>query len=391
MTLKRTGILAVAMAVCFCAAQAFAQNATVKGTVKDPQGQPMVNAQVIWKNTETGQQYKLKTNKKGEYFSLGIMPGTYNVQLLQDGKEIYHVNGVRASISQDENVVDIDLQKEQAQQQSTMQAAAQGKATPQQQQQLTPEQKKQLEQYQQAMKENQKIKGLNTQLQQAKAAADAGNPDQAATLVKQAAQAEPNRALLWAIAAQYDLDAAAKTTDKNAATPFIQDAVQNFQKTMQLCQADPKQQACTTNEMASYHNNLGQAYLKAGQAQQAMQEYTQAAQLDPAHAGVFYYNVGAMMTNAGKREEANEAFKKAIAADPNYAEAYYQLALNDISDPNKVKVDKAGKTTYPPEAGDNLQKYLQLQPNGKHAQEAQAILQEMGQKVQTTYRAGAKK
>ncbi len=34
-----------------------------------------------WLSTETGRKYTLKTNNKGEYFSLGIAPGKYNVKL----------------------------------------------------------------------------------------------------------------------------------------------------------------------------------------------------------------------------------------------------------------------------------------------------------------------
>src|ERR1700676_361843 len=62
--------------------QVFAQAAgTVKGVCKDAQGTPIVDAVVVWSNTDNGQKYTLKTNKKGEYFSLGITPGTYTATL----------------------------------------------------------------------------------------------------------------------------------------------------------------------------------------------------------------------------------------------------------------------------------------------------------------------
>ena len=52
---------------------------TVKGVCKDDQGNPIADAQLVWHNDDNGRTYKLKTNQKGEYFSLGIEPGSYTV------------------------------------------------------------------------------------------------------------------------------------------------------------------------------------------------------------------------------------------------------------------------------------------------------------------------
>ena len=55
---------------------ALAQNTgTVKGVCKDVEGKPIAGAEVEWLNQENGRKYELKTNNKGEYFSLGISPG----------------------------------------------------------------------------------------------------------------------------------------------------------------------------------------------------------------------------------------------------------------------------------------------------------------------------
>jgi hypothetical protein len=53
---------------------------------------------------------------------------------------------------------------------------------------------------------------------------------------------------------------------------------------------------------------------------------------------------------------------------------------------------KTGQQTYPPDTATALKKYLELQPSGPHAQEAQAMLSALGETVQTKYTApGAKK
>src|SRR2546430_8499719 len=55
---------------------AFAQaTGSVKGVCKDAEGKLITGAEVEWYASETGRKYNLKTNAKGEYFSLGISPG----------------------------------------------------------------------------------------------------------------------------------------------------------------------------------------------------------------------------------------------------------------------------------------------------------------------------
>ena len=87
--------LLLVVAVGLSAPLAFAQTTgTVKGICKDFEGKPIAQAEVLWTGTDSGHTYKLKTNNKGEYFSLGVVPGKYNVTLNKDGKELFHFSGV---------------------------------------------------------------------------------------------------------------------------------------------------------------------------------------------------------------------------------------------------------------------------------------------------------
>ncbi|HZP16364.1 MAG TPA: carboxypeptidase-like regulatory domain-containing protein, partial [Terriglobales bacterium] len=94
MKLKTAFLTLIAFIAVVFAVPALAQTSglgTVKGTVRDGQGNVIPDAQVIWHNNETGREYKLKTNKKGEYFSLGIEPShDYKITLVKDGKELFH-------------------------------------------------------------------------------------------------------------------------------------------------------------------------------------------------------------------------------------------------------------------------------------------------------------
>src|SRR5260221_2068115 len=92
---------------------------TVKGTLKGTDGNPIPNVQVELTNITSGQKYHLKTDKKGEFYSLGITPGQYNIDFIRDGKSIWKISNYTMSLQKDNalNVVDVDLAKEYAQQQ----------------------------------------------------------------------------------------------------------------------------------------------------------------------------------------------------------------------------------------------------------------------------------
>jgi len=349
---------------------AFGQTTSVKGVCKDMEGKPIAGAQVEWTNQENGRKYDLKTNNKGEYFSLGIGTGRYNVRLLQDGKEIFHFNGVVVSL--EETTLDFDLKKEQA-------ATAQGAG-------MTAEQvKQQQEQREKVAKENNTIKALNEKLAAAKQAADTGDFTTAMNTMTEATQLDPNRDLLWAKLADYTLTAAGKQTDATEKAKDFNDAINDYQKAVDLKQkavdADPKKDPNNTKILAQYYNNLGQAQAKGGKTDDAAKSYSQAAQLDPAGAAQYYYNLGAIMTNSGKVDEAIAAFDKAIAADPTRADAYYWKGVNLIG---KATL-KGDKMVAPDGTADAFNKYLELQPNGPFAEPAKQMLASIGATVETQF------
>jgi tetratricopeptide (TPR) repeat protein len=348
---------------------------TVKGVCKDADGKPIADAQVEWVNVDNGRKYELKTNKKGEYFSLGITPGKYKVTLSKDGKEIYHFTGV--AVAAEETTLDFDMKKEQA-------AAAQGAG-------LSPEQVKQRqEQEAKVAKENATIKSLNEKLAAAKQAADAGDFKTAVNTMSEATQADPSRDLLWAKLGDYTISAASKETDADAKKKDYGDAVSDYQKAVDLKQkavdAEPaKKTPDATRVLAQYYNNLGQAESKAGQTDDAIKSYNTAAQLDPAGAAQYYFNEGAVMTNAGKVDDAIAAFDKAIAADPKRADAYYWKGVNMIG---KATL-KGDKMVAPDGTAEAFNKYLELQPNGQFAEPAKQMLASIGASIETSY--GTKK
>jgi pentatricopeptide repeat protein len=371
-------LLFAILALGLCVPPVFAQaSGTVKGVCKDAQGNVVPDAIVVWANIDNGQKYTLKTNKKGEYFSLGLTPGKYLVTLYKNAddekanKEMDHVKGFQVQL--DENTLDLDVKKE-------MESSAKGQG-------LSPEQVKAMQEAQaKQAKETNTVKSLNEKLNAAKTAADAGDYDTAIASLTEATQTDATRDLIWFKLGDYYRMSAPKQTDPAEKQKRLNSAVDSYQKAVDLKKAvtndkDPN----AAKNLAAYYNNLADAYAKAGKVDDAVKTYELSAQSDPGSAAQAYYNIGAVLTNAGKADAAIVAFDKCIAADPTKADAYYQKGVNLLG-----KATLQGDKTIPaPGTVDAFQKYLEIAPTGPNAENAKALLASIGSKVETTY--GTKK
>jgi tetratricopeptide (TPR) repeat protein len=365
--------LLLSLAVGISAPLAFAQTTgTVKGTCKDIEGKPIAQAEVDWTGTESGHVYKLKTNNKGEYFSLGIVPGKYNVKLSKDGKELFHFNNV--SVGLDEEVLDFDLKKERA-------GAIQGQG-------LSPEEAaKAKEAAAKAAAETKTVGTLNEKLNAAKAASDAGDFETAIASLNEANQIDSTRDLIWFKLGDAYRMSAPKQTDPEEKKKRYEMAATDYQKAIELRGASEAAQKDPDNnvKMAAYYNNLAEAYSRSNKVDDSVANYNKAAQLDPTHAGTYLFNEGAVLTNAGKVDDAIAAFDKVIAADPTKAEAYYWKGVNLIG---KATL-KGDKMVAPEGTAEAFQKYLELQPQGRMAQPAKDMLASIGATIETGF--GTKK
>jgi tetratricopeptide (TPR) repeat protein len=335
----------------------------VRGKVVDPAGAPMVGAQVELYGKENGKKLTLTSDKRGEYFSIGVPPGVYKVTLFKDGKQLYFMDNVRVAINNndDPTIIDIDLMKETN--------AAKGKMTEQQKQEL-----------EKAQKEVSTVKNLNKMLADASTAQEAGNFDQAIQILTQATQMDPTRDLLWGRLGEVQLTAAKKETDAAARKEKYTQASESYKKAIELLSASTVPQKPM---LGPYYNNQGEAFAKIGQTDEAIKSYSKAAEVEPTKAGNYYYNLGATLTNANKTDDAIAAFDKSIAADPTKAEAYYWKGVAMLG-----KATMKGNTMVAPDGtAEQFNKYLSLQPDGPFAQPAKDMLAAIGAKVDTSYKA----
>jgi tetratricopeptide (TPR) repeat protein len=228
---------------------------------------------------------------------------------------------------------------------------------------LTPEQE-------QAIKDqNAKAAALNALIKQANDAMAAKNWQAAISPLQQLIADDPNN---W----QYDSglgDAYLNLAQYDA-------AVQAYTKGAEIAEAmivklpkDPSMDRVKAGE-AKMLTNQGNAYLKLKKNPLAIAAYTKAAALDP-NPAVAYFNLCATQYNTGDTEGALTACDKAIAADPKKADAYFIKGSLLVAG---SKTDANNKVIAPPGTAEALKKYLELAPDGAHADDVKQMLEYIG-------------
>lgn len=349
---------------------AFAQTGAIEGVVKGADGKGLQNAMIYIERTDIKGNYKVKTNKKGEFFHAGLPLGNYTVKCEVNGQIVDQVGNVRTRLG-DPVPVNFDLQAQMAKQQAAQKAAETGQMTEEMKRDMSPEQKaamdKALKERSAAMAKN---KALNDAFNGGMEAMKGGQWDTAIEQFSKASEMDPKQHVIWAqLADSYNGLAKSKTGAESDAASLK--AIEAYGKAIELKPDD-----------ASYINNNALTLARVKKYAEAQTELEKAAALNPAGAGQYFFNLGAIYTNTGQYEPAANAFKRAMEAQPPYPEAFYQYAMSITS---KATVKADGTTVYPDEMKVALQKYLELNPTGGNADAAKSFLEAMGAKVDTTY------
>jgi len=356
-----------------------AQISALEGDVTGLDGKPVQGAVIQIVRSDIKGTYHVKTDKKGHYLYNGLPLGTYTVSCEVDGKEMDKVNNIHTTTSPN-RIVNFDLKASAAQSAALGKAAESGNLSKDQERGMSSEQKKQLEElYKKREESMKKNAALNEAYNAGKTAVDNKQYDAAIENFNKAAELDPKQGAVWASLAQ--------TYEALAKTKTGADYDANMQKA-----ADTWTKAIALNpEDAGLHNNYALALAGGKKFPEAQAELEKAATINPPGAGQYYYNLGALEVNSGQNDAASEAFKKAITYAPPYPEAFYQYGLTLVA---KASFDKDGKILPVPGTVEAFQKYLELAPEGSHAQEAKAMLGTLGSTLETQYKnpdAGKKK
>ncbi|HZD96189.1 MAG TPA: tetratricopeptide repeat protein, partial [Candidatus Sulfotelmatobacter sp.] len=336
MKTKLMHVLTVTLLFALCATLSWSQATAgkVQGKITSG-GKPVPNVQITLTNTTNGRTYKMKADKDGTFSAVGVMFGEYDQEIESpSGEKIFKrktsvTGGKQANGAVDDLSVDIG-------------EGGGPKISKEEMEKLKADREK-------AMSENTLINQLNPALQ-------AKNWEAAEPILRQLVTMNPNR---WEY--QQALGNAQLNLGK------FEEALATYEKAIPLAEnaaKDPKADPAKAKAgVASMLTNEGSAYGKLKQPQKAVEAYTKAAEMDP-NPGTAYFNLCATQYNSGNTQGALAACEKAIAADPNRADAYYIKGSLMMAESKKGKDDKL---EAPAGTADAFNKYLELAPDGPHA------------------------
>jgi len=273
---------------------------------------------------------------------------------------------------------------------------------------LPPEQQKQLEELRgknsAAMKANEVIKNLNADLKtvtqdikdadgartaaQSQLGASASKSDldakteeirtqkytEVESLMKKDTQAKPDASVLWADMGQADVGL--KKYD---------DAIPALQKAVDL-ETNSKKPNPAVQGLAQ--SELGEIYARQGKVPEANAAFAEAAKLNPPQAPFYLRNEAVIFFQTNNADAQIAAANEAIKANPNQndpsqAVLYYIIGQGLVQ---KATIDpKTQKIVLPEGCAEAYQRYLELAPTGPYAADAKGILDQAGQKINSSY------
>jgi tetratricopeptide (TPR) repeat protein len=370
-----------------------AAGTTVHGKILNPAGAPFSGGGEIQftrdKNVEYKDEkilYKFPIDPAGTYTAPGIAPGDYFVYVIQQAKTVDRLD-LTVKPGETDKTLDFDMTR------------------PEYLKQMTPEQLKALEEFKkqnaEATKANVVINNLNGTLKTVRADLAAAVPTKGdvsadVTSMKQAVDAKPDVGLLWltygdTLAAQGDHTASVDKKSGKApmsddeVLKFYSDAVDAYKKAIDL---DSSSKKPTPAQEAVEYNQMGNALARSGKAADSAAAFESAVKIDPSKAGMYYNNEAAVMFNAQHIDEALAAANQAIAADPTRPDPYFIKGQALVT---KSAFDaKTNKLTPPPGCVEAYDKFLELAPNDPKAGQVKEILESLGAKIDTKFKAGKK-
>jgi tetratricopeptide (TPR) repeat protein len=382
------GLLALAL-LPVLAQQPTVLTGKIHGHVTNTTGMPTTSGTVSLSN-DSGRtsKYTFNISPTGEYQG-DVAPGTYLVIYRQPttpaDQMVDSFDGVKVVAGQ-ETVQDIDMSRK-----AFLDT-------------LSPEQRKALEELKKKISEGSKVvNAINSDLgivgqdfkdainadatasQQLGATASKADVDAKATEIRTAKYTEietlmlkdsvvkPDASILWAQLGQAQVGL--KKYD---------DAEVSYKKVIELDAASKKP---NLQAQGAANAGLGEIYALTGKIPESQASYDAAAKADPQRAAFYLTNEAVIFSHpeTNNPDAQVAAADKAIQADPTAALAYYLKGQGLIG---KATVDPTTqRIVLPPDCSDAYQKYLQLAPTGQFAPDVKAILEQAGQKIETSYKA----
>lgn len=381
-----------------CITPLFAQKAVLTGSVRDMDGKPVAGATIGFQIYEDHtKRVEATTDKKGNFARSNMQPGLYTYFIEVDGKLRAQVNyylsgaGVNRDFDvklgpenatpmmydckpESVNCIIFDVRKPKV-----VSVAASGLSLP-----PTPpppavakgaskEEKETVKQREEQLAQRAAVNGLYSD---GKIALAARQYDVAIENLTKAAAIEPRQPLIWSGLGEAYSGLAVKSPSDERKENYNQ-AIEAYKKAIALRPDD-----------AGMYNDYAVVLASSGKLDDAKTSLAKAIELDPAHQGQFHFNMAAILANSGQVDPALDEFRLSVAADPGNADAHYQYGVTLFG---KATVNAAGKMVAPPGTAEELQKSLDLQPDGPNAGAAKELIAAMGVTVNTNYKDPAAK
>jgi tetratricopeptide (TPR) repeat protein len=326
--------------------------ASLDGTCVDEHGRSLSNTTVHFTDPKNGKYFDVRTDAAGKFFYIAAQPSIYTLLIKRDRRPPVIFEDVDIPWSSQPLLLEVDLEHNTVtvtrktvlpeffrQDESQAALLAQGNGD-----QAT-------------------VTAINQQLAAAKQLSDRGDWQGAIRALWNAVEIDANRDLPWALlgAAYYG----AATHSADGGKPQLEQCVTSYQKAIAIAPA------------AAYYNNLGNAYVKLKQYDDAVEQYRQAELLSPDQSSLYQQNIGMALVEQAQShpddsalellQQALAAFNHVPAGETTNPEVFYWKGICQL------RLAANGKGSYKDVAGE-FQSYLKLAPHGRFAAEVEAML-----------------
>jgi tetratricopeptide (TPR) repeat protein len=329
---------------------AFAQNATLSGTVLDLTGKPYPDVTITLKSIETNKETKVTTDAKGHYAAPGLAGGAYNVDISGKDKDqkdmLLYQTGLKLAPNTSPT---FDINMKELQEQGKLAA-------------VEAERKRQEAEVQFAALKTHYDAGIAaiTQMKDAQTKLAQAPKDQQDAIKAQVTQA--GGTAVTELSAALELE---KPEDPNRSIVLsrLGEAYESMGKWQEA--ADTYQKAIALKpETAANYNNLGNDLAKLGKVDDARAAYQKYVDLKPDDAALAWRNFGTVLYNSNRMKESIEPLQKATTLDPKNATAWLLLGIALV---NTMEFKTVGDKITPvmqPGTVEAYQHAIDLDPNG---------------------------